>query len=554
MSAAVVSEMQHPRKVLIVGGGTAGWVTASILRRTAPSNVTITLIESSAIPSVGVGEATLPFIRQVLRYIGIEESEFLHACDGSFKLGIMFRGWNPNRNYWHPFGAVTGPAVLVNDWLRRSGQGTAEPIDEFLAQGTEKIATARLAPQSATRDPFTGDLRVYAYHLDAGRYADLLRTHAVAAGVHHIVDDVTDVQVRPDGWITEVRTARSGPLAADLFFDCTGFRSRLIGQALGEPFIPFGQHLLCDRAVAINIPVEPGERGDLAPYTLSTARSAGWVWEIPLFTRSGNGYVYSSAYQESDDAERELRQHLGIGDELPARHINIRVGKSRRSWVANCVAVGLSGGFIEPLESTGLEFIQDVAEFFVHLAPDLSWDDGLAAQLNSYMDAQYDSVRDFVACHYVSAARDDTQFWRDVRRNPSVRTDGMTQMLEQWHTGDLHALPLANGGSPPFTTYSWAYILGGNELVPERAARAKVDPDALARAREDLVSSRAAVAEVIPKLPDNRERVRELRDRWESNGSSPVAADPSAFDVIPGHLRPGFLTDTNEDLMRAASS
>lgn len=337
--ASAVREVQHARRVLIVGGGTAGWITASLLRRAAPAEVTISLIESSDIPTVGVGEATLPGIRTLLRYIGIDEAEFLAEADASFKLGIRFQGWNPVRPYWHPFGAVTGPGVLVDEWLRKAATGDVPPIDSVLGQGLWDIAAANLAPQSARCRPYTGDLPVYAYHLDAGRLAELLKKHAIAAGVRHVVDNVTGVDVRPDGWITQVQTEAHGALPADLFFDCSGFRGLLINQALGEPFEPFGQQLWCDRAVALNVPGRPAVRGDVAPYTSSTA------------------------------AEAELRAFLGASDGAAARHIRIRTGKSRRVWVGNCIAVGLSGGFIEPLESTGIALIQDVGEFLFTSRP-----------------------------------------------------------------------------------------------------------------------------------------------------------------------------------------
>lgn len=541
-----------------MGGGTAGWAVAAMLRRCAPPTMTITLVESSSIPTVGVGEATLPGIMQVLRYIGIDEAEFLTECDGIFKLGIRFCGWNPRRDFWHPFGAVTGPSILVNDWIRRfaadganEAAGTVPPIDDALGQGTWNIAAANLAPQSAGCPPFTGDLRVYAYHLDAGRYAELLKRHAIAAGVRHVVDDVTKVEVGPDGWIRHVLTAGHGALDADLFFDCTGFRGMLINAALGEPFVPYAQHLWCDRAVAINVPAEPGVRGDLPPYTRSTTRSAGWIWEIPLFSRAGTGYVYSSAYQSPAEAEAELREHLGVPDDLPARHLRMRVGKTRRVWVGNCIAVGLAGGFIEPLESTGIGLIEDIAEFFLYFSPDLSWDEATVAHLNTYMDARYDLLRDFVACHYVVAARDDTPFWRDLHRDSGVRTRVIDDVLDQWHRGVLASQRAADGSSAPFTSYSWAYIIGGNDVRPQRVPPGGLDAGELARATAELAASSAAVARVADQLPDNRQRVRELRQAWQRGERPPTSPDPGAYAGIPHGNANQYLTDGNKNLIGA---
>jgi tryptophan 6-halogenase len=545
-SAVSVQEVQRPRSVLIVGGGTAGWITASLLRRAAPAEATVSLIESSDIPTVGVGEATLPGIRTLLRYIGIDEAEFLLDADAIFKLGIRFCGWNPRRDYWHPFGAVTGPAVVANDWLRKAAAGDDLPIDTALGQGLWDIAASRLAPQSARCAPYTGDVPVYAYHLDAGRLAELLKTHAIRAGVRHVVDSVTGVGVGADGWVSHVQTEAHGALHADLFFDCSGFRGLLINGALGEPFESFGQQLWCDRAVALNVPREPASRGDLPPYTSSTAREAGWIWQIPLFSRSGNGYVYSSAYLEPDRAEAELRAFLGADDSVQARHIKMRTGKSRRVWVRNCIAVGLAGGFIEPLESTGIALIQDVGEFFVHFSPDLAWDDTFAEKLNGFMNASYDFIRDFVACHYVTAAKDDTPFWRDVRRDPAVRTPMIDEVLDLWDRGELHDLQHADGSRPAFRPYSWAYIIGGNGVRPRRGAAARIDPGELLRAREELDGKTAAVEAMAGFLPDNRERVRDLRQAWQRGERPQAAPDSAAYAKAPHQLVTGYLTDGGE--------
>jgi hypothetical protein len=551
-TVASVREVRRPRRVLIIGGGTAGWLTAALLRRCTSPAVTITLIESSAIPTVGVGEATLPGIRQVLRYIGIDEAEFLTDCDAIFKHGIRFRGWNPRRDFWHPFGAVKGPPVLVDDWLRQFAADEAvTPLDEVLDQGTWQIASARLAPQSAGCAAYTGDLRVYAYHLDAGRYAELLKRHATAAGVQHIVDDVTGIEVGPGGWVREVRTAGHDALTADLYFDCTGFRGMLINGALGEPFVSFRDNLWCDRAVAINVPAEPASHGDLEPYTKSTARSAGWIWEIPLFSRAGTGYVYSSAYLSPDDAEAELRDHLGIGDDIPARHIRMRVGKSRRMWVGNCIAVGLAGGFIEPLESTGIGLIEDIGEFFLYHSPDLVWDDALVAKLNTFFDARFDAVRDFVVCHYLASGRNDTPFWRELHSDPGVSTPGVGQVLEQWDRCALTSLEPADGSAPPFTAYSWAYILAGNGVRPQRVPPDHLDQEALAKARAELAASTAEVARLAGQLPDIRERVAELRLAWQRGERVPAAPDDGAYQGIPHGLSDGYLTDGRQGVIGA---
>ena len=251
-------ELHRPRRVLIAGGGTAGWITAFLLRSTAPPDVTITVVDSAADASaLGAGESTLPGFRNLLRSAGIDEGEFFAETDATFRLGVRFRQWNPARDFWHPFGAVLGPSVLVTDWLRTAARDGGAAIDDVLDQGTGKVAAARLAPQSAGCPPYTGELRAFGYHADTARLADLVRDRAIAAGVRRVADDVTDAEVGPGGWIRQVRTAAHGPLEADLFFDCTGFRGQLIRQALGEPFDPFSRHLWCDKAVTIDVPAGP---------------------------------------------------------------------------------------------------------------------------------------------------------------------------------------------------------------------------------------------------------------------------------------------------------
>lgn len=538
---AGVRQTRRPRRVLIVGGGTAGWITAALLRRCAPPEVTITLVESARVPPVGVGEATLPGIRQILRYVGIDEAEFLAGCDATFKLALFLSDWNPGRDYCHPLGAVTGPTVIVDDWLRRAATGPVPPIGDVLALGIDRIARANRAPHGPGDASHGGALTTYAYHLDAGKYAQLLARHAIAAGVRHVVDDVTRVAASGGGWIDHVETAGHGRLEADLFFDCTGFRGLLINGALGEPFVAY-RELWCDRAVAINVPRDPATGAGLPTYTRATAGTAGWVWEIPLASRWGDGYVYSSACQSPGEAEAELRGYLGVGDDLPVRHIRMRTGKSRRVWVGNCIAVGLAGGFIEPLESTGIALIQDIGEFFVHHAPDLAWDDSLAAKLNGFVDATYDYIRDFVACHYVTAARSDSAFWRQVRTDPSVRTPAIEEVLAQWHAGAFRGAAHKDGSRPSFRPYSWAYILGGNGVRPRGAADARIDPGELAAARAELAAKRAEIAAVAPSLPDHAGRVRELREAWERGERPGVTPDAGTYASTPHQLETGYLS------------
>ena len=538
-----VRELHRPRRVLIAGGGTAGWITAFLLRSTAPPDVTITVVDSAAdAPALGAGESTLPGFRNLLRSAGIDEGEFFAEADATFRLGVRFRQWNPARDFWHPFGAVLGPSVLVTDWLRTAARDGGAAIDEVLDQGTGKVAAARLAPQSAGCPPYTGELRAFGYHADTARLADLVRDRAIAAGVRRVPDDVTDAEVGPGGWIRQVRTAAHGPLEADLFFDCTGFRGQLIRQALGEPFDPFSRHLWCDKAVTIDVPAGPAASADLPPYTVSTARSAGWIWEIPLYSRSCTGYVYSSAYLSPQEAETELRGHLGVPDDIPARHITMLAGKSRRTWAGNCIAVGAADGFIEPLDSTGTGHLQSIGGFLQAEAPGLAWHDELPAKLNAYRDAMYGALLDFAVCHYVTSPRNDTPFWHDLHHDQAVITPGIEDLLGQWHSGVLTGLRRADGGLAPFSPYSWAYIIGGNGLRPQRAAGAEVDAGELAEAKADLAGCAATVAAISAGLPGHRQRLRELRQAWQRGERRPLGPEePSglAYQLMAKHMADG---------------
>ena len=356
-----------PLSVVIVGGGTAGWITANILLHRLAQNpsqpVRITVIESKRIGILGVGEATLPTIRKLLLSLAIPEEIFMQATGATFKQGILYKGWEhepaikPQNNfYFHPFDYSNVVTFNTSLWWLNSAQrqAGAHYADHVCAQF--QVAAAGKAPRTPGMPQFEAPVG-YAYHLDAERLAEFLAYVALRRGATRIIDDVLDVEVGDDGTVTSVATAGHGMLEADFFVDCTGFASLIMNKRLGVGFKDFSGSLFCDRAVALRVPAE--QRRAIRPYTTTTAKDAGWIWEIDLQPRSGIGYVYSSQHSSTEAAESELRRHVGApAERLEAKHIKMRIGHSDVLWHKNVAAIGLSGGFIEPLESTGIFLIE----------------------------------------------------------------------------------------------------------------------------------------------------------------------------------------------------
>jgi hypothetical protein len=519
---------QHIRNIVVVGGGTSGWLSAVLLQRVlnpgagnGSQGCRVTLVESSDIGTIGVGEATIPTIKRTFKACGIDEADWMVRCNASFKLAIRFANWSaPGEVFWHPFGPMpsVGGFHLAHHWLARRALGAPEPFD---ASCFPVIAAceAKRAPKRPGDPPFEGAV-TYAYQLDAGLLATYLKELGKRRGVHHVVDDVVDVEVDERRYIRHVRTRNHGELAADLFIDATGFRGLLINQALEEPFVSFGDTLLCDRAVAMRIPTDAAADG-INPYTSATALSAGWAWNIPLYERSGDGYVYSSAFTTPEEAEQELRAHLGPRAEgFEAQHIRMRIGKTRNTWVNNCVAVGLSGGFIEPLESTGIFFLElGLFNLWTHF-PDKTFHPGLIAQYNRIMTQHYEQIRDFVVIHYCTTRREDTPFWKanrhDLALSPSLRTD-----LDVWSATLPNHSRLDERRF--FDDYSYTSILAGMGAIPERplplfAYGSTIAPDdEFSRVAEQAAMLRAS-------LPDHFRYLESLRDGSLQPGPEGMAA------------------------------
>jgi len=434
------------RHALIVGGGTAGWLTACHLAKTLRANsaggVKITLIESEDIPTIGVGEGTVPAIRDSLRSLGISETEFIRECDVTFKQSIKFVDWlrapseKKSHSYHHVFDYAQRQHLELSPyWLMNKAQGhLGSYVDTVSIQGV--LCDAGLGPKNMTHPEYEGSAS-YAYHLDAIKFAHLLARHgSEKLGVTHLRANVSDVLLDECGDIHAIVSDKHGVIEADFFVDCSGFSSLLLGKKLGVEFISKQDILLADTALAMQIPYASGS-DPIPSYTLSTAQEAGWIWDIGLTTRRGTGYVYSSKYTSDERAESVLRayaaQSLGDkADELNCRKISMNVGYREKFWHRNCVAVGLAQGFVEPLEATGL-LVYDAAAR--SLAAQFPMSRGampaLADQFNRRLRSVWDGVIDFIKLHYYLSARDDNEFWL-ANRSLSTVPESLLKKLELW--------------------------------------------------------------------------------------------------------------------------
>jgi tryptophan 7-halogenase len=505
------------RRIVIVGGGTAGWIVAGVLASRYPRRgergVVITLIESRQQSPIGVGEGTWPTIRSTLKQIGVSETDFLRECEASFKQGSRFAGWVDGSDadeYWHPF---TLPAGYIERnpapyWL-------AGPREKSFAASVcfqSELCARGLAPKQITTPEYSG-LANYAYHLDAGKFVLFLRKHCVdKLGVTHVYDEITRVESEPTGYISHLVTRSGKQLAGDLFVDCSGFTSLLIGKHFEVPFVSQRDVLFVDKAWAVQVPYRD-EASPIASTTLATARSCGWVWDIGLMTRRGVGYVYSSNHTSDESALAELQLYLSERGEQSARlsfrNIAINSGYRRQYWTQNCVAVGLSAGFLEPLEASAIVMIELSAKSIANLLPGSRTAMRHAARLfNETFRYRWERIVDFLKLHYVLSRRTDSPFWSDNRRGKSM-PESLREALEYWrYHSPWHDDFLQR--EEVFSAASYQYILHGMGFETRGADWLSNDNERtlVLQSMSETARQTQALAAVLPANRDLLTRVR----------------------------------------------
>ncbi|MBL0923714.1 MAG: tryptophan 7-halogenase [Sphingomonadaceae bacterium] len=451
---------------VILGGGTAGWMAACLIAKKWPQHK-VTVVESPDIGIIGVGEGSTPQLKAFFETLGLAEAEWMPKCNATYKAGIRFHGWSERpgfKHYFHPFhtqlDSFTEPQFAFHTRARRTGRDVCAHPDRFFLP--TRIATERRAPLAPENFPFEIG---YGYHFDAVLVGRTLREHATGKlGVVHLERTVADVVLHQNGEVASLRTSDDESISGDFFLDCSGFRGAIIQQALREPFISFADNLFNDRAVAMPT---ANDEGELPSETRATALSSGWAWRIPLTNRAGNGYVYSSRYTDPAKAEAELRAHLGMLDSgVEARHLTMNVGRVERSWVKNCLTVGLSQGFIEPLEATALHIVQATVDGFIQAFEDGGMTAEHADEFNEAIGRRYDGIRDYIVAHYRMNQRRDSIYWHDNAHNNRL-SDHLKAIMTTWFTGGdlsatIHDLDIARY----YSSLSWHCLLAGYGTFP----------------------------------------------------------------------------------------
>ncbi|MGW7451996.1 tryptophan halogenase family protein [Streptomyces sp. NPDC054787] len=516
------------KSVVIVGGGTSGWMTASYLKATFGDRLAVTLVESKNVPTIGVGEASFSTIRHFFSYLGLAETDWMPECHGTYKLAIRYDNWREKgHHFYHPFERprVVEGVSLADWWLHKRPSADYDKDCSVIAA----LCDAKRAPRQlggsllaldageheaahAARSTMAEQTTQfpYAYQFDATLLAKLLTRYSTDRGATHVLDDVVETAVDERGYITHVRTKEHGDLTGDLFIDCTGFRGMLLNKTLDVPFLSYQDTLPNDSAVALRVPMEMAEQG-MGPYTRASAQEAGWIWTIPLVGRVGTGYVYASDYCSPDEAERTLREFVGpAAEDLTANHIKMRIGRSENSWVNNCVAIGLSSGFVEPLESTGLFFIQNAVEQLVKHFPGGRDDDQLRKSYNRQVANVMDGVREFLVLHYVAAKRNDNQYWQDAKTRKIP--DGLAERLEQWKVKlpDTDTIFPYYHGFEPYSYTAMILGLGGLD-VRSLPGLALMDDVAATKELRTVRDQAASLVEGLPSHWDYLSHVHELK-------------------------------------------
>ncbi len=507
------------KRIVIVGGGTAGWITAGYLAKVlgagSADGVAVSLVESKDIGILGVGEGTFPSIRRTLRRIGVNEADLLRECDATLKQGARFAQWRftpgaePHAafaSYMHPFAVTNTPDGLdpLPYWLL----GVNGDDNNWDAVNTvqKRVSDACRAPKRLVDPDYAGPLN-YAYHFDAAKLAVFLRRHATGLGVQHLTDTVDEVTLDDRGFISGLKTRENGVLTADLYVDCTGFRAELIGKAMGVPFKSCRDVLFCDSALAMQVPY-PAPDTPIASCTISTAHEAGWTWDIGLHHRRGIGHVFSSDHTSDARAEEVLRNYIGTAaKDLEARKFKFTAGFRETNWVKNCVAIGLSSGFFEPLEATGIIFAEVAAVMLANLFPWGGHYEVAARQFNDLMLRRYTRALDFIKLHYCLTERRDSQFWIDNTAASSI-PDSLHDLLARWQNRPPEPIDI-DPNIDIFPAESWQYVLYGMGYKTDLSAKAGIFKY-YDEARATFADIRKQGDYALTVMPTNRDLITQI--------------------------------------------
>jgi tryptophan halogenase len=488
------------QKIVIVGGGTAGWMAAAMLTHHMKRELCeIELVESEELGTIGVGESTVPPFVGLVQRLGIDEQEFVRETSGTYKLGIQFVGWHSrDERFFHPFGVIGKPIGnhdFYQCWLKARAHGDEAALQDYSPCQVMAEQGRFFHPDKARNTPIGG--ANYALHVDALLVARYLRKFSEARGLKRTEGKVVQVHRREDGFITELVLANGNIVRGDFFIDCTGFKSLLIGKTLGVENIDWSNYLPCDRAIA----VKTENKGPILTYTRATAQSAGWSWRIPLQQKVGNGYVFASQFATDAQARATLMRALeGPAAEEP-KVIPFTTGHKREFWKHNCLSLGLSAGFVEPLEATSIHLIARGMDFLLRFFPTVNCDAALQREYNRRMTGDFEEVRDFIVLHYAATARDDSPFWQLCRSLPLP--DSLQERIELFK---VHGT-LREGVDELFRASSWQSVFEGMGIHP-REYSPRVENLDFGEIRDSLKTARAAIQGMVEHLPTHEEFLR----------------------------------------------
>jgi len=508
------------KSITIVGGGTSGWISATYLARVFGAKLksgalSITVIESPDVGIIGVGESTARPISELMRLLGVNEAAFITKCNATFKLGGLFANWDFDENgrpieWVNPFFSQTdingvNPAACFAQYAMDKGGG---PLEENYSEAISVcpgLIRACKGPRPLRAGDYESEIP-YSYHIDAIELAKILQAHGKEMGVRQILDHVNEVKLDERGFVSELILKETGAYPVEFIMDATGFASIIINKALGEPFEPYDKYLLNDRAAVAQLPHEDPE--NIEPTSRATALKAGWSFRVPLYNRVGSGYVYSSKFISDEEAVEEFKAFVGpTAKDAEPRVIRMRIGKARRSWVKNCVAIGLSSGFVEPLEATAIYSVQVALQWLFSYFPDSDFSPALVDRYNTLIDGLYEEIVDFIALLFCTGNREDTAYWKTVKREMEI-PPRLKNNLELWK----HKMPdeIDLGLSTFFTPTSYRVALMGKGYYqggdyPQSAPI----PENLWR--QYLVNRRARTKKFLNELPDHRQLLRAIR-------------------------------------------